>query len=68
MWWGIYLIACNVGKGYWTFYSALFITLLVRFVSGVPLLERKQMKNPEFIKYMKETNVFVPWFYKKVGD
>ena len=68
MWWGIYLIACNVGRGYLTFYSALFITLLVRFVSGVPLLERKAKKNPEFLKYMKETNVFVPWFYKKLSD
>ncbi|CDW80929.1 membrane protein [Stylonychia lemnae] len=68
MWWGIYLIACSVGKGYWTFYSALFITLLVRFVSGVPLLERKQKKNPEFLKYMQETNVFVPWFVRKIND
>eukprot|EP00347_Sterkiella_histriomuscorum_P000546 403375437 len=67
MWWGIYLISCNIGKGYLTFYSALFITLLVRFVSGVPLLERKQKKNPEFLKYMKETNVFVPWFHRNIS-
>ena len=68
MWWGIYLISCNIDKGYWTFFSALFITLLVRFVSGVPLLERKQKKNPEFLKYMQETNVFVPWFVRKAKD
>jgi len=68
MWWGIYLISCNIDKGYWTFFSALFITLLVRFVSGVPLLERKQKKNPEFLKYMQETNVFVPWFVRKAND
>lgn len=48
MWWGIYLLACSEPKGYWTFASALFITYLVRFLSGVPLLERKQKKNPDF--------------------
>ena len=69
MWWGVYLIACNVGeRGYLTFYSAMLITLLVRFVSGVPLLEKKQKKNPEFLVYMKETNVFVPWFYRELSD
>ena len=41
IWWGIYLIACSEPNGYWTFGSALFITYLVRFLSGVPLLERK---------------------------
>ena len=41
IWWGIFLISCSLPYGYWTFFSALFITILVRFVSGVPLLEKK---------------------------
>jgi len=40
-WWGIYIIACGVPYGYWTFWSALFITLLLRYVSGVRMLELK---------------------------
>ena len=48
VWWGIYFIACSVKVGYATIYSALIITLLLRFVSGVPLLEEKYKDNPEF--------------------
>jgi steroid 5-alpha reductase family enzyme len=40
-WWGIYIIACGAPEGYWTFWSALFITLLLRYVSGVRMLELK---------------------------
>ena len=55
-------MACNVPGGEWTFYAPLFMTLLIRFVSGVPLLEAKYKDNPEFQVYCSETNVFVPWF------
>jgi len=48
LWWGIFLIACSVDYGWATFFSALFITLLIRFVSGVPLLENKYKDRPEF--------------------
>jgi steroid 5-alpha reductase family enzyme len=67
LWWGIYLVACAQPQGYLTFFAPLFITLLVRYVSGVPLLERKQMKNPDFQQYAKETSIFVPWFVNKVA-
>lgn len=45
MWWGIYLIACSIEKGWIAFFSPLIITLLLRFVSGVPLLEKKYDDN-----------------------
>ena len=50
LWWGIYIIACGSG-GYLTFYSCLFITLLIRYVSGVAMLERKQKKRATFRVY-----------------
>lgn len=68
LWWGTYIIACSVEWGWVTFYAPLFITLLVRFVSGVPLLEEKYKNRPEFKIYMKETNVFCPWFVRKVSE
>ena len=64
-WWGIFIIACSIKWGWITFYAPLFITLLIRFVSGVPLLEEKQKQKPEFKQYMEETNCFVPWFVRK---
>ena len=65
LWWGIWLIACSNQWGWTTFFAPLFITLLLRFVSGVPLLEKKYAGRPEWERYCKETNVFVPWFVNK---
>jgi steroid 5-alpha reductase family enzyme len=67
VWWGFYIISINAG-GLYTIYSAITITLLLRFISGVPLLERKQMKKEDYKVYAKETNVFVPWFINKIGE
>lgn len=39
--WGYYLIACSIDYGWITFFGPLFITFLVRFFSGVPMLEKK---------------------------
>lgn len=68
LWWGIYLIACGVKWGFATFLSALSITILVRYVSGVPFLEEKYAKRPDFQIYMKETNCFIPWFVRTVSE
>jgi len=64
LWWGIYLIACGVETGWATFFAPLFITVLVRFVSGVPLLEQKYKGNPEWEEYCRQVNVFFPWIPK----
>lgn len=64
MWWGIFLMALNVPNGFYTIISPIVITILVRFVSGVPMLEKKMMENKDFQEYAKVTNVFVPGFRK----
>ena len=47
----------------------LYIALLILFVSGVPLLEKRADKkwgdNPEYIKYKQSTSILIPWFKKK---
>ena len=48
MWWGLWLISCSEPKGYVTVFSCLFITLAIRFLSGVPYPERKYASNPEW--------------------
>jgi steroid 5-alpha reductase family enzyme len=66
LWWGIWIIACGVDVwGLVTVFAPLFITLLVRYVSGVPLLEKKYKDREDWKEYCKETNCFVPWFVKK---
>lgn len=62
MWWGIWVISCGLSYGYVTIFSAIFITLLIRFLSGVPFPEKKYKDNKEWQIVCKETNVFAPWF------
>lgn len=65
MWWGIYLLALSVDYGWMTVVSPLLITVLLRFVSGVPMLERKYSENVDFKNYAARTNAFIPWLPKK---
>lgn len=67
LWWGIWIVSCSIPKGFLTFFAPLTITLLVRYVSGVTLLEKKQSKHPEWPDYENTTNIFVPWFPKSDG-
>jgi len=66
LWWGPFLMACSTEWGWASIFAPIWINVLLRFVSGVPLLEEKYRSNPEFIHYCKETNVFFPWFKKTV--
>jgi len=65
MWWGIFIIALTVPNGFWFIISPLTITLLLLFVSGVPMLEKKFADNPKFQAYARVTPKFFPWFPKK---
>ncbi len=65
MWWGIFLLALSVPLGWTGIISPLTITTLLLFISGVPLLEKQMMKNPEYREYAARTSKFVPWPPKK---
>lgn len=61
-WWGLWLMALSVPGGWMTIIGPLTITFLLTKVSGVPMLEAKQMQNPEFREYAKKTPAFIPWY------
>ncbi len=65
MWWGIFLLSLSAPLGWSAIISPLTITLMLLYVSGVPMLEKKYKDNPEFQEYAKVTNKFFPWFPKK---
>lgn len=56
---GLDLIGIFVGS-----LSPLFIFIMLRFVSGVPLIEKSQRnrwgEDPEFIRYKSRTGMFIP--------
>lgn len=67
MWWGIYIIGLSVG-GWMYIISPLTITILVRYISGVPMLEKHYDGNKAFQEYAKKTSIFIPWFPRKLGE
>ncbi len=65
LWWGLFLIALSSQDGRAAIISPVAITLLLVFVSGVPLLERKYAGRPDWEAYKLKTSKFIPWFPKK---
>lgn len=62
IWWGFFCIACSVPYGITTIISPLLITFLLRYVSGVPLIEEIFANNREYEAYKDATSPFFPWF------
>jgi len=54
-----------VPQGWKMIYAPVFMNYLIRYISGVDYLERKQKKHPEFAAYAEETSPFIPWFPKQ---
>lgn len=65
MWWGIFCIAVSNIRQIGLIISPVLITILLLFVSGVPLLEKKYKDREDFLEYSKRTNKFFPWVQKK---
>lgn len=67
LWWGlfIYTIPALQGALWLTIFGPVFITLLLLFVSGIPLLEKsadqKYGDDPIYQAYKRRTSIFVPW-------
>jgi len=59
-WWGVWLAIVALPYGVFAVVSPLAITLLILFVSGVPMLEKGMMQNPAYRAYAARTSVFVP--------
>ena len=69
MWWGVGILGFANGFGIvyslLTLIAPIIVTWLLRFVSGVPLLEKHMRTKADFAAYEKTTNIFFPWFPKK---
>ncbi len=66
VWWGLFLYAVPVldGAAFVVVAGPLFITLLLLFVSGIPLLERsadeKYGDDPAYRDYKRRTSILIP--------
>lgn len=67
VWWGLALIAAETGGGAWGLLGATVMTILLRRVSGVTLLERSLRKRREgYEDYIARTSPFFPRPPKKI--
>ena len=61
VWWGIALVAAETPVGRWGLVGALIMTILLRRVSGVTLLEKSLVKRRKgYVEYVARTSPFVP--------
>ncbi len=60
LWWGIGLAALGTPPGGWVLVSPLTVTLLLLFVSGIPMLEARYEGRPEWEAYKARTSAFFP--------
>jgi len=61
VWWGIALVAAETTLGLWGLLGAVVMTVLLRRVSGVVLLEKSLGKRkPGYAEYVARTSAFLP--------
>ena len=67
LWWGLFVFIIPVLSGalWLTILGPVFITVLLLFVSGIPLLEQSADKkygaDPAYQEYKNRTSLFIPW-------
>ncbi len=65
LWWGIWMVSLGNIFSWLSLVGPLTITILILFVSGIPMLEKKYKGNREFENYKKRTSPFFPLPQKK---
>ncbi len=65
LWWGIGIFTVGSELFLFALIGPLFLNLLLLYVSGVPMLEKKYEGNPDWEQYKKRTSEFIPYIGKK---
>ncbi len=61
LWWGLFLVAVESSRAWWTIVSPAVVTVLLLRVSGIPMLEHGMARRrPRYADYVARTSAFVP--------
>ena len=62
VWWGLFLIAADAGRpGLWSLPGPILLTVLLTRWSGVPTVEGRMGRRPDYEAYVARTSSFIPW-------
>lgn len=59
-WWGLFVVALSIPGSFFSIIGPITITLLILYVSGVPLLEKKYEGRADYEEYKRQTSMFIP--------
>lgn len=62
VWWGIALFAFGTSYDYVVFLSPILISVSLKWITGVPLIEKKYEQNAHYQSYKMRTRCIIPWF------
>lgn len=62
LWYGVYFLAFEP-KNFWTILGPMAINFLILKVTGVPPIEERYLKRPEYLEYAKKVPRFIPWWF-----
>lgn len=60
-WTGISVIVLAMAYGWIGVISPIFLTLLIVYVSGLPLTEKRRAKDKAYQEYKRRTSAIIPW-------
>lgn len=63
MWWALFLLAVPVPSGWMSFFGPVIMSIFLRYISGVTLLEKSlSHTKPGYLEYVNKTPAFIPKF------
>jgi len=65
VWWGVFLLSIADGPILLCLIGPITISFFLMKVSGIPLIEKKRKKNPDYEAWRERTSAFIPWPPKK---
>ncbi len=65
MWWGVYLVIFPLPGSLLFIIGPVTITLLIRYLSGVPMLERRYEQNEDYQAYKRRVPILFPTIWSK---
>jgi len=60
-WWGIGLVAAQTSFGWAGLAGPFLLTVLIKYVSGIPPIEERRKNDAQYQEYKKHTNPLLPW-------